>query len=320
MELDRWKEYAIPYSRTHHISMWYLGLDFALNFAIYRCTFRDYFCLDFPYWKRRAKRNFFLAKKSVAYYQRHNDPAQANILKDKEEALRIFEKFIGRDWCGQKYNSSRGEYEAFLEKHDLFILKPLRGMGGHGIEMMSTQRIKKEDVADYCKEKNAIIEELIVQHERLQELFPNSVNTVRIFTHKGECIGAVLRMGTGKSFVDNASSGGLYAPIDVERGVIIDGAYPFHPADPMYFHPDTGVIIPGFRIPYWEQCLEMVREAAQLLPGLPLIGWDIAISNEKPLIVEANARPEVLLLQNPSTKYGFRYPNKTGPMQYKNLE
>lgn len=63
-------------------------------------------------------------------------------------------------------------------------------------------------------------EELVVQHPAMAELYPTSVNTVRILTIYGKIVDATLRMGNGGSFLDNASSGGIFAPVDIETGRI----------------------------------------------------------------------------------------------------
>lgn len=54
-------------------------------------------------------------------------------------------------------------------------------------------------------------------------------------------------------------------------------------------HPDTGCTIPGFRLPYWEETLRLFCLAQKELKEAPTLGWDIAITDDGPLIVEANA-------------------------------
>lgn len=303
--MNRWKQYVVPYSKQHSISKCALLVEYIFNYAIYRCSIRDFFTLDFPYLGRRGKNTFVTATECSKFYRVNNNKEQKKILDDKEEVLHLFAQYIGRDWCGQKYNNTREEYEMFLHKNPKFMLKPLNGSGGHGIQLASRDSIGGGGVFEYCKKQNACIEELIVQHDSLSRLFPYSVNTIRIFTYKSKVIGAVLRVGTGKSFLDNASSGGIFAPIDLSAGVVTNGAVTFSMAEKVITHPDTKIVFPGFLIPYWSECKKMVEEAAHLLPGIPLVGWDVAVTNNAPVLIEANSEPEIPLLQIPA-KTGIR--------------
>ena len=49
----------------------------------------------------------------------------------------------------------------------------------------------------------------------------------------------------------------------------------------------------------------MIQDAAQQLPDLRFIGWDIAITPEGPELVEGNTRPGPALLEYIGKKKGF---------------
>jgi len=51
------------------------------------------------------------------------------------------------------------------------------------------------------------------------------------------------------------------------------------------------------RIPHWDEVLRMTAEAHRVLPKFGVIGWDIAITPEGPLIIECNANPHHMLYQ-----------------------
>ncbi len=67
-------------------------------------------------------------------------------------------------------------------------------------------------------------------------------------------------------------------------------------------HPVTGVDIVGFQIPYWEESLELVKEAALLHKENRSIGWDVAITNKGPDLIEGNHDWCKLLWQLPVKK------------------
>lgn len=112
-------------------------------------------------------------------------------------------------------------------------------------------------------------------------------------------------MGLSGSFTDNACSGGIYAAIDIEKGVICTPAVSDDFEVQYYTHPSTGVQIPGFKIPMWEDVLKMIHSCYDALPYAKYVGWDIAISIDGPLIIEANCGcPAIELLQKPFVPLG----------------
>lgn len=143
-----------------------------------------------------------------------------------------------------------------------------------------------------------------MQHEIMAKLHKSSINTLRIMTYHKKPIGAVLRIGVGDSNIDNASSGGIYAQVDLKEGVVVSCALNYA-GDKVIRHPDTGMIIPGFEIPMWSECLQFVEECSDIIKGVPLVGWDIAIGPEGPILVEVNERPDPFLVQSIS-KVGIR--------------
>ena len=65
-------------------------------------------------------------------------------------------------------------------------------------------------------------------------------------------------------------------------------------------HPSTGTIIPGFKIPFWNECKAMVEEVSRLVSDVYLIGWDVAVTPEGPTLVELNTHPGLTAIQSPN--------------------
>ena len=68
----------------------------------------------------------------------------------------------------------------------------------------------------------------------------------------------------------------------------------------------TNIKFDGFQIPYWEEIKEMVLKAALVNDKVNLVGWDVAISKNGPLIIEGNRGPGfdlVQILLKKGTKY-----------------
>ena len=138
----------------------------------------------------------------------------------------------------------------------------------------------------------------------MAELYPKAINTIRYITLNERPLGAVLRIGMGGANIDNASSGGMYAAVDIENGVVETPAFRYE-GQKFLIHPDTNQIIPGFQIPMWKECTAFIRDACTCIDGIPLIGWDIAITPNGPTLVEVNEAPDLFLLQQPLQR-GFR--------------
>jgi hypothetical protein len=204
--------------------------------------------------------------------------------------------------------------EESLVRHPRIVVKPVDGIGGRGIYVL-------EKMSELRPHGTYILEAAIRQHEYASEIFPGSVNTLRIMSLKATgsepfIIGAAHRFGVKKSApVDNISSGGISANVDVETGRL--GAARSHPGSfaqcrhPQ--HPETNTPIEGVMVPRWTEIREFVLELARRIPGLKLAGWDVSLTANGPRLVEANGsmpNPELFqydwpLLVNPQTRAFF---------------
>lgn len=60
---------------------------------------------------------------------------------------------------------------------------------------------------------------------------------------------------------------------------------------PLTHHPDTDAPISDVLVPFWPQALQLVRRAHGGVPAFsrfPLLGWDVAITSEGPVLIETN--------------------------------
>jgi hypothetical protein len=78
----------------------------------------------------------------------------------------------------------------------------------------------------------------------------------------------------------------MYTMLDTD-GVALYAAFDRH--DAMHsVHPISGTSIVGFRVPRFAEVIELVSKAALELTDVPYVGWDVAITPDGPLIIEAN--------------------------------
>ena len=82
----------------------------------------------------------------------------------------------------------------------------------------------------------------------------------------------------------------MVAPVDEVTGIVKDRA--IDKQKNLYAnHPYTGSPIQGFRFPQWEEAMEMVKQAATMVPEMGYVGWDVAFSDKGPVLVEGNNFP-----------------------------
>jgi hypothetical protein len=138
-----------------------------------------------------------------------------------------------------------------------------------------------------------LLEEYIVQHIELSNLSPSGLNTLRIVTtlndeNEVDILGARLRISVN-SHVDNLAAGNIAAPVDIKTGVVNGpGVYSDITKKAEKTHPITGSQIEGFKIPFFNEAVNMVLDAALHDQSNRSIGWDVAISNTGPSILEGN--------------------------------
>ncbi len=147
-----------------------------------------------------------------------------------------------------------------------------------------------------------LIEEYIQQHEIPGSLNPSSVNTIRIWLiQKGESvqvIGAVFRMGRKSQVVDNTANNGLIAIVDVETGILGPVINPQIIPGYCAQHPDSGTRAEGLELPYWNECVELAKQALRVFPVVTFAGLDIAIVDQGPMVLELNLMPDKISARN----------------------
>jgi hypothetical protein len=106
----------------------------------------------------------------------------------------------------------------------------------------------------------------------------------------------MIKILAGTTITDNFSmgtTGNLIAYGDSNQG-ILRGAVNIHECGSgmmdVMAHPDTGVVFDGFRLPFWSEAMELVKTAQRCFPDLHTLGWDVALTENGPVIIEANAR------------------------------
>ena len=153
-----------------------------------------------------------------------------------------------------------------------------------------------------------VLQACLTNHPAIRSLGNGSLCTLRVMTLRNypdaaEPLVMVLRIGTGDSPADNFDLGGIATPIDLDTGrcgraIAKRGDYPLHR---LTMNPDNGAVIEGLELPYWREVLALAVRAHTLLQyPTPVVGWDVAVLADGPILIEANGLPCPYVAQMPT--------------------
>lgn len=150
-----------------------------------------------------------------------------------------------------------------------------------------------------------IFEKLIRQEQDLSQFNPDTVNTIRVLTYNNQIISASVRFGGKNNYVDNTAKGGIAVDLDLETGIL--GAYGQREYDlTKYFeHPDTHVRFADVKVHQWLEVRAIVEKTIHFLPYYKSVGFDVATTDNGPVIIEINTGSGVYLSQM-GKEYGLR--------------
>jgi hypothetical protein len=263
---------------------------------------------------RKDERNKYIGTPAMRPYQLKINPKTENyLLYHKLKFLEIYAPFIKHRYATlADFQANNKSAENVLNnKSGKIVLKSIYGERGIGIEVMSMKGLDSEAIVKRMKETgNDFAEENVVQHKDLMRLAPSGLNTMRIITQLNnkdevEILGTILRISIN-SVVDNWHAGNIAAPVSLSTGIVEGPAFYMDITKPdEYDHPMTGVKIKGFKIPYWKETLQMAKDAALYNKKNRSIGWDIAVTDNGPDLIEGNHDWDKVLWQR-SVKKGLK--------------
>lgn len=141
-----------------------------------------------------------------------------------------------------------------------------------------------------------IFEGVVIQTNQFAAFNESSVNTVRFMTTlypdgSSRVIAAFMKIGRAGKCVDNAGSGGnVDVCVDPDTGemkyaVQFDG---WRKIKEIEKHPDSGKQLNGVHIENWRSVKEEVIRFQKAFPYCKAAGWDIAITDAGPVVIEVN--------------------------------
>lgn len=194
--------------------------------------------------------------------------------------------------------------EEFLQNNFDGFCKLNNGFGGKNIFQvevinkglqLNKSGISVSDFVKFLGGRKFLIQERIVQHDDMNVLNPSCINTMRILTIRtGQTFHlyqVYLRIGINNNYVDNGMSGNIMVGVEKDSGALMEYAFAdaVNTADSkLDRHPQTMTVFKDFQIPYFEESIEMVKSLHLLFHQFYMIGWDIGITPDGPIVIEGN--------------------------------
>jgi len=206
------------------------------------------------------------------------------------------------------------ELETIAEMPGVFFIKNIVLEAGDGIIQLNTNDktlIIRNDLfpLNKLKEKTGngiwVLQQQYHSHDKIKKVNASALNTTRIVTilngKKPEYLTGFQAFATNGSTNDSWSNGSIYVGIDIKNNCLKEsGFYSLHVKNKSLVskHPDSGIIFKGYPVPFFKEAVDLCLKAHRLLYFNFIVGWDVAITNEGPFIVEANEKPGMNAVQS----------------------
>jgi alpha-L-glutamate ligase-like protein len=237
---------------------------------------------------------------------------------------RVDDKVLTKKLCVEAGIPTPGTFGVIAYHHQLaglpkvleglsdFVLKPAHGSQGNGVlvitevseggfrkssgAILSGAQIRQHVSSmisgvfslrgdwDSC-----LIEERIITHPSFDDITRFGVPDVRVIVCGRVPIMAMSRLPTAQSDGRaNLHQGAIAAGIDISTGRIVHAVQHDRTIEK---HSDTGVLLAGFQVPFWEDVLRLAVRAGRI-SGLGYLGVDVVVDARRgPVLLELNARP-----------------------------
>ncbi len=194
-----------------------------------------------------------------------------------------------------------------------FVLKQITLEAGEGVLVCETAGkdirvngvvITREKFERKYSNNIYIMQDWLVSHAAIRKINDTALNTLRIVTvlkgSEPEFLGAFQAFATGGANTDAWSKGSVYVGLDVEKGVLkADGYQNLQGSKSgiVLEHPDSRIEFRDYPIPFLKEAIGLCIKAHGLLYFNYVVGWDVAITDNGPVIIEANEKPGMNVVQ-----------------------
>lgn len=217
----------------------------------------------------------------------------------------FFKKASGWSALGQQGTiATHADFVAFVKQcPDYFVVKPTNGVYGRGIQFIDKvdpefsadslyQSLKSQSFGGY------VFQQAMANHADIMAINPKKgLQTLRIATFIDRNMDVIVvqssfKLIVGDLLIDNhtnGATGNLLSQVDVESGILSTPVL-MTPTGIVKIekHPETGRELAGLQLPQWKEACDLVRDAAMQFLPMRSIGWDVALTDQGPVLIEGN--------------------------------
>lgn len=168
-------------------------------------------------------------------------------------------------------------------------------------QVVPVPQLVSEIVAEYGR-AGYILQRKVEPHPELARFTGSSVGTVRVLmagdghTHWPQY--ACWKIPRPGSPADNFwRDGHLLALLDTETGAVVRVQQGTGARAETVTRREGGPSFEGLRIPDWDRVIDLATRAVQVTGDMRIVGFDVAVSDRGPVIIEANTNPDHALYQ-----------------------
>jgi hypothetical protein len=179
------------------------------------------------------------------------------------------------------------------------------GRARHGGELLAELAEQSREIAQSGDRLSGriLVQACLRNHRELAALSSGALCTARIQTYRwpgaaARLLAAVYKMPVGEAAADNFHFGGVAAAVELESGRLGEAVHHTPKGNVLVDrHPETGAPIAGRELPYWDEAVRLALRAHGALRHLATVGWDVALTDDGPVLVEGNTVPNPVLVQ-----------------------
>jgi hypothetical protein len=140
------------------------------------------------------------------------------------------------------------------------------------------------------RRQDSIVQPFIENHPHIARVSNGALAALRIVTgmnQKGEAEFVATMIGLPHG-IRETSVAAVLCSVDPHSGRIHLAALP--DGTSVARHPDTGAPIGGIMLPFWRESVDLVLRAhAQAFSRFAFLGWDVALTQDGPILLETNS-------------------------------
>lgn len=236
----------------------------------------------------------------------HLSAGQIPVMRDVDALAKFLREDATYPIFGKPYFGSLSEGSVRINALDGDVLRLANG--------------EIRDVADFASEVMArypggfLLQSALDPHAEMARIAGPAIGCVRVLTANDgsgpKPIYAVWKMPAPAAMSDNFwQDGSLLADLDLDDGTVktcLRGTGPG--AEMLTEHPVSGELLVGTALPFWSETLKIAVDAHAVFPEFGVCGFDIAVTDEGPKVLECNDNPAHMLYQL-ATHRGLQNPD-----------